>query len=102
MIDLEKRSGEPAAIGHAPDKGIEAHVERSGRAAAIVNIIGAEPDDGTESPLPGKMRQGERNFGIGDKLILIDKLGTDETLRVVAQVPDSGVMVGGAGEGAPA
>ena len=111
MIDLEKRSGEPAAIGHTPDQGIEAHIERSGRATAIVNVIGAEPDNGTESLLPGKMRQLERNFGIGGKLrasgpwgglILIDKQGTDKAHRVVAQVPTRGVMIGGAGEGAPA
>src|SRR6516165_4976795 len=111
MIDLEKRSGEAAAVGHTPDQGIEAHVERSGRATAIVNIIGAEPDNRTESLLPGKMRQGERNFGIGGKLgasrpwgglILIDKQGTDKTHRVVAQVPTRGVAISRAGEGASA
>src|SRR6516162_6528106 len=95
-------------MGDAPHEGIKAHVERSGRAAAIVNIIGAEANDGTESLLPRKTRQSERNFGIGSKLsasragcclVLVDKQGTDEAYRIVAQVPTRGVTISGPGEG---
>ena len=111
MVDLKKGSGEAASAGDAPDERIEADVECACRAAAVIDIIGAEANDRAEGLLPRKVRQGERNFRIGSKLsaggsgrrlILIDEQGTNKADRVIAQAPAGGIVISRAGEGASA
>ena len=64
MIDLEEWSGEAAPIGDSPDEGVEFCVERAGRTAARIKIVGAETNDGAERLFPGKVGEIDGNFGI--------------------------------------
>jgi len=107
MVDLREGSREAAAVGDAPGEGIEANVERAGGAATRVEVGGAETDDGTESLLPGEMREFDGDFGIGGEhrtcrtgrgLVLVDLEEGRKAAAVIAQVPAGGIMIGGAGE----
>ncbi len=111
MIDLEEWSGEAASIGDSPDEGVEFCVERAGRTAAGIKIVGAETDDGAKGLFPGKVGEIDGNFGIGCEdgaggtrgvLILIDLERTREARAVVSEVPTGGVVKSGAGERASA
>src|SRR2546430_12572677 len=57
MIDFYSRSSHFAAVFHSPGQRIEPRVNRARRAAAVVQIHRAKPNDGTERALPGKARQ---------------------------------------------
>lgn len=111
MIDLEEWSGEAASIGDSPDEGVEFCVERAGRTATRIKIVGTETDDGAKGLFPGKVGKIDGDFGIGSEdgaggtrgaLILIDLEGTREARAVVSKVPAGGVAKSGAGERASA
>ena len=111
MVDLQEGSGEAAAIGDAPDERVEVDIERTGGTTAIVEVVGAETNDGAEGLFPGEMREIDRDIGIrgehgasgtGRGLILIDLEGTREARAVIAEMPAGGVVIGGAGEGTAA
>lgn len=111
MIDLEEGGGHAATVVHAPNESTEIDVERTGGAAAIVEVAGAKTNDGTERLLPGEVRKVNGDVGIWSEggasgarsgLVLIDEHGTREARAVVTQMPAGGVVIGCASEGASA
>lgn len=107
MVDLEQGSRHAASSGNAPDQSVELDVQSARGAAAIVNIAGAETNDGTEGLFPGEMRKVDGNIwiggedgtsGAGSGLVLIDLERAGEARAVLAEMPAGGITVGGTSE----
>src|SRR5207248_2572886 len=64
MVNFHGGSGQFAAIFYAPGERIQPRVNRAGRAAAIVKVHCAQPDDGAERALPGEARKREREVRV--------------------------------------
>jgi hypothetical protein len=108
VIDLQDRGRELAAVFDAPGERVEAGVERAGGASAVVEIDGAEANDGAEGVLPGECGKLQGDLGIGlelqavgagSVLVLIDHERADAAHAVVAKMPSAAVAIGGASEG---
>src|SRR5690348_15316507 len=101
MIDFYSRSSHFAAVFHSPGQRIEPRVKRTRRAAAVVQIHRAQPNDGAERALPGKARQRNRYIGIALEfhscgarrgLKLVHGQLPNEAHAVIAQMPP-GIVV---------
>src|SRR5437667_7966542 len=111
MIDFYSRSSHFAAVFHSPGQRIEPRVNRARRAAAVVQIHRAKPNDGTERALPGKARQRDgdvrialefHSCGARRGLELVHGQLPDEAHAVIAQTPSGIVVIRGSREGTPA
>src|SRR5256884_6392674 len=111
MIDFYSRSSHFAAVFHSPGRRIEPRVNGARRAAAVVQIHRAKPNDGTERALPGKARQRDgdvrialefHSCGARRGLELVHGQLPDEAHAVIAQTPSGIVVIRGSREGTPA
>ena len=80
---------------------MQAGIERAGGSAAMVEVDGTQPNDGTEGLAPIEMRKLEREVWIaleGEALgarrwfVLVNHQGACKTHAVVAQMPALGVV----------
>ena len=108
MIHLNRGRGQLAAIFDSPGERIEARIDGTGCAAAMIEVDCAQTNHRAEGVLPGERGKLQRHFGIrlelhsvgaGSFLILVDHQRADEADAVIAKMPSAGVAIGGAGEG---
>ena len=107
MVELDQRCGKTTIFRYAPDEWIQTHIERTGRATAIIEVAGTEADDGAIGLLPGELGKIEGKIRIrselragraGSGLVLVDEEQAREAHGIVAEMPTGGVVIGCASE----